>query len=113
MRFGQLVEMIALLSSEESPISPAEVEDDRFVDAASHHMRVRRHQLKIEDTPVQERPLPESRAELLDVVQRAWERHQDYRFGPTVEYLATSSGSSLYDAEDEQLIAAARSDLGI
>jgi hypothetical protein len=110
MRFGQLVEMIALLASAETAMSAAEVEDDRFVDSAAHHTRVRRHQLMIEATPPHDRALPESRTELLDVLQRAWERHRDYGFGPLVEHLASSSGSNLYDVEDEQLIAAARSD---
>jgi hypothetical protein len=109
MRFGQLVQMIALFASEETPMSAAEVEDDRFVDSAAHHMRVRRDQLMVETTPPQDRALPESRTELLDVLQRAWERHRDYGFGPLVQHLANSSGSNLYDVEDEQLLAAARS----
>jgi hypothetical protein len=109
LRFGQLVEMIALLASEEAPMRAAEVEDDRFVDFAAHHVRVRRDQLMIETTPAQDSALPESRTELLDVLQRAWERHRGYGFGPLVEHLASSSGSDLYDVEDEQLIAAARS----
>jgi hypothetical protein len=110
MRFGQLIEMVALLSSEETPISVAEVDDDRFVSTASHHLRVRGQQLKIENGSLQGRPLPASRTELLDLLQRVCERHRDWRFGPLVEHLAASSGSSLYDAEDEQLLAAARSD---
>jgi hypothetical protein len=109
MRFGQLIEMIDLLSSEETPMSAAEVDDDRFISTASHHMRVRRHQLKIENRPLHDRPLPESRTELLEVLRRVCEHHRDWRFGPLVEHLATSSESSLYDVEDEQLIVAARS----
>jgi hypothetical protein len=58
-----------------------------------------------------DRPLPETRAELLGALQRVWERDRDWRFGPLVEPLAALSGASLYDAEDEQLIAAARTRL--
>jgi hypothetical protein len=110
MRFGQLIEMIALLSSEETPVSVGEVDDGRFISTASQHVRVRRNQLKIENSSLQDHPLPELRTELLDALQRVCERHPHRRFGPLVEHLATRSGSSLYDAEDEQLIAAARSD---
>jgi hypothetical protein len=35
MRLGQLIEMLAVLSSEETPTSATEVGDDRFVSAAS------------------------------------------------------------------------------
>ncbi len=111
MRFGQLIEMVALLSSEETPRRAAEVEDDRFLNTASHHIRARRQRGKTEDGSMQNRPLPNSRIELLDLLQWVRERHQDWRFGQLVEHLATSSGSCLYDAEDEQLIAASRSDL--
>lgn len=109
MRFGQLIEMIALLSSEETPRSVAEIDDDRLISTASQHVRVRRNQL---NRPLQDHPLPRTRTELLDALQRVCERHPDGHLGPLVEHLATSSGSSLYDAEDEQLIAAARSDPG-
>jgi hypothetical protein len=108
LRLGQLVEMIALLANEDSPMRAADVEDDRFVDSAAHHMRVRRDQLMIETTPPQDRDLPESRTELLDELQRAWERHRDYGFGPLVDHLASLSASSLYDVDDQQLTAAAR-----
>jgi hypothetical protein len=110
MRFGQLIEMIAELASEEAVISAADVDDDRFISTASHHMRVRRQQLQIDRGPLQDRALRESRTELLDVLQRIRDRHRDWRFGPLVEHLAALSGSSLYDIEDEQLIAAARTD---
>jgi hypothetical protein len=110
MRFGQLIEMVALLSSEETPMSVAEVDDDRFSSTASQHVRVRRDQLTIENSSWSDHPLPESRTELLGALQRICERHPHWRFGPLVEHLATTSGSSLYDAEDEQLIAAARSE---
>ncbi len=107
MRFGQLVEMIALLASDETPTSAADVEDDRFFDSAARHMRRRRDRLVIESPPRQDRTLPESRTELLDVLQRAWERHRDHGFGALIEHLATLAGFNLYDMEDEQLIAAA------
>jgi hypothetical protein len=109
MRFGQLVELVTLLSSEETPLSAAEVEDDRLLEAASNHIRIRRQQLKTEGRSVQDRSLPAPRAELLEMIQRVRNRHRDWRFGRLVEHLATSSGSGLYDADDEQLIAAARS----
>ena len=111
MRFGQLVEMVALLSSEETPMSAEEVDDDRFIRTASRHMGVRRQQLSVEEMPPRERPLPGPRGELLDVVQRACEHHPDWCFGFLIEHLAACSGFRLYDAEDEQLIEAARRDL--
>ena len=109
LRFGQLVEMIALLASDETPTSAADVEDHRFFDSAARHARLRRDRLVVECNPPQGRTLPESRAELLDLLQRAWERHRDHGFGALVEHLATSAGFNLYDVEDEQLIVAARS----
>jgi hypothetical protein len=109
MRFGQLVEMIALLASDETPTRVADVEDDRFFDSAARHMRLQRDRLVIESTPPQDRTVPESRTTLLDALQRACERHRDHGFGALIEHLATSAGSNLYDVEDEQLIAAARS----
>jgi hypothetical protein len=110
MRLGQLIEMVALLSSEERPLSVAEVDDDRFMSTGSEHVRVRRNQLH---GPWPDHPLPESRTELLDVLQQVCERHPSWRFGSLVEHLARSSGTSLYDAEDEQLVVAARSDPGL
>ena len=109
MRFGQLVEMIALLASDETPTRVAEVEDDQFFDSAARHMRLRRDRLVLESTPPRDRTLPESGTELLEVLQRVWERHRDRGFGALIEHLATSAGFNLYDVEDEQLIAAARS----
>jgi hypothetical protein len=111
MRFGQLIEMLALLSSEETPMSASDIDDDRFVRTASHHLRLRRQQLKAEDSPMQDHPLPESRAELLDALRRCCERYSGRGFGHIVKDLATLSGSGLYDAEDEELVAAARSQL--
>ncbi len=58
-----------------------------------------------------DRPLAETRAELLEALQRVWERDRDWRLGSLVEHLAALSGASLYEAEDEQLIAAARTRL--
>jgi hypothetical protein len=109
MRLGQLIEMVALLSGEETFLRAAEVEDDRLLEAASNHIRTRQQQLKTESKSGQVRPLPEPRAESLDMLQQVRNRHRDSRFGHLVERLATLSGSSLYDAEDEQLSAAARS----
>jgi len=111
MRFGQLVEMVALLSSEETPMSAAEVDDNRLVEAATRHASVRRQRLGIADEPPQERPLSGPRDEVLEVVLQACERHPDWRFGFLVEHLGACSGARLYDAEDEQLIEAARRDL--
>jgi hypothetical protein len=103
--------MVALLSSEETPRGAAEVEDDLFLNTASRHIRARRQRGRTEDGSMQNRLLPEARTELLDLLQRLRERHQDWRFGYLVEHLATSSGFRLYDAEDEQLIAASQGDL--
>jgi hypothetical protein len=109
MRFGQLIEMVALLSGEETPLGAEDVEDDRLLGTALDHARVRRPLLETGDGSVQARPSPESRAELLDVLQRLRDRHRAWRLGQLVASLAASSGIKLYDAEDEQLIAAARS----
>ena len=57
MRFGQLVEMIALLAGEETPISVDEVDDERFVEAAFRHMSLRRQDAGIEDR-TSSRPSP-------------------------------------------------------
>jgi hypothetical protein len=108
MRFGQLIEMIALLASEATPMNVADHDDDRLFSTASDHVKHRRHQLNTGNRPMLDRPLPEARTELLGALQRVWERHPDWRFGPLVEHLATLSGASLYDAEDAQLNAAAR-----
>src|SRR5207249_262033 len=108
MRFGQLLEMVAVLSSEETPMRVADLADDRLFSTASQHARHRRHQLKTGNSLILDRPLTEARTELLEAMQRVWGHHSDRGFGPLVEQLAASSGARLYDAEDEQLIAAAR-----
>jgi hypothetical protein len=108
MRFGQLIEMIALLASEGTPRKVADHDDDRLFSTASDHAKHRRDQLDSGNGPTLDRPLPAARTELLGALQRVWERHPDWHFGPLVEHLATLSGASLYDAEDAQLDAAAR-----
>jgi hypothetical protein len=107
MRFGRLVEMIALLSSEETPMSLNEVDDKRFVEAAFRHMSLRRQHVAIEDGHPQNHHLPGPRAEPLDLILRGCERHPDWCFGLLAGHLAACSGSRLYDAEGEQLIEAA------
>jgi hypothetical protein len=109
MRFGQLIEMVALLSSEETPPGPEGVEDDRLLAAALNHASIRRSRLEDGDGSAQARPSPGPRTELLDVLQRLRDRHRARRLGQLVASLAASSGLNLYDADDEQLIAAARS----
>jgi hypothetical protein len=111
MRFGQLVELIVVLSSEETRIRAEDADDTRFTEAARQHMSLRRQQLGIKEGLPWDRPLPGPRAELLDLVLRVSEGHPEWRFGSLAEHLAACSGSSLYDAEDEQLIAAARREL--
>lgn len=111
MRFGQLVEMVAILSSEDLPISVGEVDDERFVEAAARHVTYRRQQLGIEDTSPQDHHLPGPPAELLDLIVRGRDRHPDWRFGVLAGHLAACSGSRLYEAEDEPLIEAARREL--
>jgi hypothetical protein len=111
LRFGQLVEMIVLLSSEETPIRADEVDDVRFAEAASRHMSLRRQQLGIEDGLPRDHHLPGPRAELLDLVLQVSERHPDQRLGSMTVHLAAYSGSRLYDVEDAQLSEAARRDL--
>ncbi|HWE36956.1 MAG TPA: hypothetical protein VG406_10355 [Isosphaeraceae bacterium] len=106
MRLGQLLEMVALLSSEGVPVGVAEVEDDRLRDAAEAHARGRRRRLEIEGDPESARRGP--KAELLDALGQAYQNQGDRRFGRFVERLAAATGSRLYDVEDEQLIAAAR-----
>src|SRR5206468_4089990 len=46
LRFGQLIEMLALLSAEETPRHATDVVDDQLLNTASHHARTRREQLK-------------------------------------------------------------------
>jgi hypothetical protein len=112
MRFGQLIEMVALLSGEEEPRDASEIEDNTLLDVAANHIRNRRGQLQIEDGSEQNESPPGSRAELLETLWRARERRGDPDFGKLLESLATSAGSSLYDVEDEELIAAARGLVG-
>src|SRR5262245_53855004 len=87
LRFGQLIEMVALLSAEATPKNATDVDDDQLLNTASDHARTRREQLKAEDRALQEWCLPEFRTELLDVLQRVRERHQDRRFGLLVTQL--------------------------
>jgi hypothetical protein len=108
MRFGQLIEMVALLSGEEEPRGATEIEDDRLLAAAVNHLGNRRRQLQIDDGSERGEWPPELRAELLETLQRTSERRGDRHFGRFIDSLATSAGSSLYDLEDEELIAAAR-----
>jgi hypothetical protein len=108
LRFGQLIEMIVMLSGEETPIRADEVEDKPFAEAALRHMSLRRRQLGIEDGLPRDETMPGQRAELLDLVVQVSDRHPDWRVGCLIEHLAAGSGSSLYDAEDEQLIEGAR-----
>jgi hypothetical protein len=112
MRFGQLIEMVALLSGEEEPRGESEIEDDELFEVAANHIRKRRRQLQIEDGSEQTESPPGPRAELLKTLQRAKERRGDPPFGKFLESLATSAGSSLYDVEDDELIAAARGLVG-
>ena len=81
MRFGQLVEMIAVLSGVETPISVDEVDDERFVEAAFRHVSLRRQDAGIEDGRPRDHHLPRPRAELLDLIVRGRECHPDWRFG--------------------------------
>ena len=113
LRFGQLVEMIAVLSGEETPIGIDEVDGQRFVEAALRHVSLRRQLVGIENGRRQDDHLPGPRAELLELILRVCERHPDWRFGFLAEHLAACTGSSLYDAEDEQLIEAARRELTV
>ncbi len=108
LRFGQLIEMVALLAAEVTPMSATAIDDDQLLNTASDHARTRREQLKTEDNSLQEWHSPEFRTELLDVLHRVREQHRDRRFGHLVSQLATFSGSSLYDVEDGRLLAAAR-----
>jgi hypothetical protein len=111
MRFGQLVEMVAILSSEDLPISVGDLDDERFIETAARHASHRRQQLGIEDASPQEHHLPGTRTELLDLIVRGRDRHTDWPFGVLAGHLAACSGSRLYDAEDEALIEAARREL--
>lgn len=106
MRIGQLIEMAALLSSEDVPVDVGEVEDDRLRDAVEDHVRERRCRLGGEaGAAVGQGGM---RAELLDALGQAYSDRGERRFGPFVERLATVAGSTLYDVEDENLGAAAR-----
>jgi hypothetical protein len=111
MRFGQLVEMVAILSSEDLPIRVGELDDERFIETAAGHASHRRQQLGIEDACPQAHHLPGPRGELLDLIVQGREQHPDWRLGVLAGHLAACSGSRLYDAEDEALIEAARREL--
>jgi hypothetical protein len=106
LRFGQLIEMAALLTDDAVPVGVAELEDDRLRGAAEAHARERPRRLGIEGGPPPIHQGP--RAELLDALGRAYQDQGDRRFGRFVGRLAAVSGAGLYDVEDEQLIAAAR-----
>lgn len=51
LRFGQLIEMVALLASEESPDNPSDIDDSKLLQAAESHFSNRSQQLGVQRRP--------------------------------------------------------------
>ena len=105
MRFGQLLEMIALLSSDETPHAPSSVQDERLLEAAVAHRLHRLKQLGVERSSLLQRPIAAVRNDLLQVLHELHHQHPDRQIGQLVANLAERSAASLYDTEDEDLLA--------
>lgn len=104
MRFGQIIEMVALFCGAD----PASIEDEQLLDVAMDHARNRRRQLAGVGDHGWGQGLLKSRTELLSVLQIARDLKRGRRLGEIVTALARNAEVSLYDAEDQELIAAAR-----
>ena len=111
MRFGQLVEMLALLASEDSPCEPSEVEDTQLLQASIAHLESRLDQLGVARPVLNQRPLHAERRDLLEVLRRLQQLHADWRFGQAAVQVAGWCAATLYDAEDQQMVVAARKHL--
>jgi hypothetical protein len=107
LRFGQLMEMVALLAAGESPGNPSDIEDAALLRTALSHGSKRARQLGSEVACVSTSVSP-ARLDLLHRLRELRRRYPDWRFGQLASQVAEWSDVSLYDAEDEQLLTAAR-----
>jgi len=107
LRFGQLIEMIALLACEDALETPNDLDDTRLHQAAVAHLSNRMQQLDVERTAVLS-VMSHERIELLELFHELHGRHPHWRFGQLASTVAGWCAVSLYDAEDEQLLAAGR-----
>ena len=110
MRFGQLVEMAALMASEITPIPVAEVGDDALLAAARRHRDHRSRVLSVATIDVAAN-VSVARRELCQVLQTFCTNATSGRFGYLMAELAANIGETLYDVEDEQLLMATRGDI--
>ncbi|SRR6266545_1128827 len=105
LRFGQLIQMVAVLASEETPQNPSEIDDTKLIQTAMAHLSKRFQQLGSETTAVRA-SLPPGRLDLIRLMGQLHQRYSGWRFGELVAKVAGWSHVPLYDAEDEQLLAA-------
>jgi hypothetical protein len=110
LRFGQLIEMVAVLAGEDAPENLSDIDDARLIQTAMSHLAHRFRQLGSETTAVLTSP-PPARMQLIRMLRQLQQRYSGWRFGQLVLHVAGWSDVSLYDAEDEQLLAAARQHL--
>lgn len=110
MRFGQLIEMVAVLAGEESPEKAFDIDDTKLFQTALCHLSTRWRQLG-KETTILAGSLPPIRLDLIRLLPELQKRYLGWRFGQLVSNVAGWSGVSLYDAEDEQLLIAARQHL--
>jgi hypothetical protein len=111
MRFGQMLEMLALVSSDDMPQAPSSIQNERLLEAAVTHRLRRLKQLGLESRSLVQRPISEVRGRLLQVLQELHNQHPDMRIGQLVTNLAEQCSASLYDVEDEDLLAVAQQHL--
>jgi hypothetical protein len=110
LRFGQLIKTLAVLAGEETPENPYDIDDTRLLRSAVTHLSNRLRQLGTERIAVLTALTP-VRIELLQVFQELRRRYPGWRFGQLASNVASWSDVSLYDAEDEQLLASGRQHL--
>ena len=106
MRFGQLIEMVAVLAGEETPENAFDVDDAKLLQTAIAHLSKRLQQRSVPKGSVSA-----TRREVLQLFRELQDRYPDWRYGQLAANVAGWSDVSLYDAEDEQLLAAGRQHL--
>src|SRR6266478_1983365 len=105
MRVGQLLAFVSTIAGQEDP---ALMEDARALDHASAHARHRANALGVaEHYCIAD--LPVLRRQLLEKLREISHQQEQMRFGQIVCSVATSAQYNIYDIEDDQLLAAAKS----
>jgi len=110
LRFGQLIEMVAVLAGEEAPENPYDIDDTKLFQTAMSHLSHRVQQLGSGTTAVLT-SVPPARIDLLRLLGELQQCYPGWRFGQLGSNVAGWSNVSLYDAEDAQLLVAGRQHL--